>query len=500
MRYSNILFMILCFQIIMTFSVYSSDHSQEENTALIFKLRSASDIEKTETELQKHIYNIIEKNNYSKQTVNIKPFFKNSKKQKMTVKDQIIFNYEKMLLYKIILPKFLSNTIKKMLSENDNILYIEENIKYVYPLVINRSDTRSLSESNISFQYYHNKLDVKTSWQYSKGSKILIAVLDTGIDSMHSVINERLFHNTLEIPDNNIDDDVNGYIDDFAGYDFVDASDGAEGQDTMIQDNDPSDTSGHGTAVSSLIAGGQSASGLSIGISPESQILNIRVAYTDQWGNVTLEADDIIEAVYYAVDMGADIINMSWGGYFDSQAVHDVLSYASQAGCVLVASSGNESTDCPIYPASYSEVISIGAIGINDEIAFFSNYGEYVDFFAPGTDIIAAKMGGGTKTVNGTSYASAVTSGVIAELKSVHPEENKFDLFRLISHHNDENQIQTNLPSIPHMMCNMKNNYILNNFDYDKDGEITIIDVMYFENDMVKKYWNYLSKICNYSN
>ncbi len=268
-----------------------------------------------------------------------------------------------------------------------------------------------------------------------ENKEVILAVIDTGIDFEHPDLKNRIFKNSGEMGiDNNgnnkssngIDDDNNGFIDDFQGWDFVNKIDifPADVNDDFTDwDNIPMDENGHGTNISGIIGAEHNNIGIA-GVDPNVKILNLRAF--DKNGNG--DEDDAAAAIIYAVKMGAKVINMSWGDTEFSNVLKDIIQYAYENNVILVASSGNASSDLPHYPSSFSQVISVGAIQENNALASFSNYGSTMDLVAPGSQIITTGLKNTYKKVSGTSAAAPFVSGaasIIASLKDYKNEEVK---------------------------------------------------------------------------
>jgi subtilisin family serine protease len=279
-------------------------------------------------------------------------------------------------------------------------------------------------------QYYLNNIEVNDAWDVTMGSsKIIVGVIDTGIDYKHPDLQNALWINQgedlngngiLDSSDiNGIDDDGNGYIDDVIGWDFTDASDFPDGGDYQNPDNDPMDEfrNGHGTQIAGIIAASDlSGSGFS-GIAPKVKVMNLRAGTASGY----LEEDDVAKALIYALDNGASIINMSFGDVALSRFLRDVIHYVHQEGLVLVASSGNSGSDEVHFPSGLQEVISVGASTQQNYMAGFSNYGNTLDLTAPGVDILSTAIGGGYNVVNGTSFSAPIVSAVCGLILSNNP-------------------------------------------------------------------------------
>ncbi len=265
------------------------------------------------------------------------------------------------------------------------------------------------------------------AWDITRGrSDVVIAVIDTGIEATHPDLMRQLFVNPEEIPNNGVDDDGNGFVDDVSGWDFV------------RRDPDPDDENGHGTWMSSLAAAETNNALYMAGVSWGSRILPLKAG--DERGNFSTST--IIQAVNYAVAMaprGVRVINMSFGGPGTSVGLEHALAAANDARIIAIAAAGNdgqnndEATQLPSYLTTrLDNVVAVAATDRFNHLASFSNYGRWsVDVGAPGVGIIglttrnpAAELGRseGTITGSGTSQATALVSGVAALIYSAYPE------------------------------------------------------------------------------
>ena len=249
-----------------------------------------------------------------------------------------------------------------------------------------------------------NRVGAPESWaQGITGEGVVVAVVDTGVDTGHRELSSSIWVNSGEIPGNGRDDDHNGFVDDVAGWDFVD------------DDNNASDENGHGTHVAGTIAAANDGYG-STGIAYGAAIMAIRVLDGDGSGLIS----DVAAGIRYAVDNGADIINLSLGGGYSS-ALRSALAYADQNGVFVVAAAGNESAATPAYPAAFSaeltNVLSVGAHDAYDAIASFSNRvgaGGAVQVDAPGVGIYSTLPGNRYGRYSGTSMAAPHVAGLAA--------------------------------------------------------------------------------------
>lgn len=240
------------------------------------------------------------------------------------------------------------------------------------------------------------------------GKGVVVAVIDTGVDYNHEDLNDNVWTNTKEIAGNNIDDDSNGYIDDIHGWNFSN------------NNNDAIDRSrtGHGTHVAGTIAGENNDIGVT-GIAYDAQIMPVKVL--DDQGTGTYSS--IAKGINYAVDNGANVINLSLGGSYPSATLEAAIEYASSKGVIVVMAAGNNSGAAPIYPARYAKNhgLAVGAVDQDGNMAKFSNQAgsnplPYVT--APGVNIYSTIPGNQYTSYNGTSMASPHVSGVVALMLS----------------------------------------------------------------------------------
>jgi hypothetical protein len=208
-------------------------------------------------------------------------------------------------------------------------------------------------------------------------SPVVVAVVDTGLDWHHlDISHENIWRNENEIPDNGVDDDGNGYVDDLIGWDFLGSN------------NRPWDFDGHGTIVAGIIAATQD-NGVGIaGINPHAKIMVLKAV--NNFG--TTRASYLAEAIVYATDNGARIINLSVGGPHRSRMEEVAINYAHEKGVLVVAASGNEGIELDDYgPGGGENVLTVGATHTDDRAAGFSNFGAKVDLVAPGVDVLSLR-------------------------------------------------------------------------------------------------------------
>ena len=256
-----------------------------------------------------------------------------------------------------------------------------------------------------------------------KRKEVILAVIDSGIDTDHEDLEENIWTNRAEVEGRpGVDDDLNGYVDDVRGWDFSDTPDLSAKGDFLTRDNDPSDESGHGTRVAGIVAARvDNAVGI-VGVAPDTKLMALRSGIRLQSGGGFFEEDDLAAAILYAVENGADVINMSWGSVERAFLIQDAIRYAAARGCVLVAAAGNEGGRGLFYPAALDETIAVAATNQNDTATIFSSRGPALDLSAPGINILSTLPGGGYSFGSGTSFAAPHISGLVALLLSRHPE------------------------------------------------------------------------------
>ncbi|MEB3278627.1 MAG: S8 family serine peptidase [Lyngbya sp.] len=261
-----------------------------------------------------------------------------------------------------------------------------------------------------------NTINAPEVWtQGYTGEGVVVAVLDTGVDYTHPDLDGRIWQNIDEIPNNGIDDDGNGYADDVMGWDFA-------GNDAF-----PMDFESHGTHVAGIIAAEANEFGVT-GVAPNAQIMPIQVLSSDGRGAV----DTVASGIYYAVNNGADVINMSLGFdsytsfYYDLTPLQQAVQFAADNGVVVVSASGNYYGFSPVYPAQYATDwgIAVGASDSYNNFAQFSHYAGYtpLDYVvAPGVDIYSTTPNNGYEYLEGTSMATPHVAGVAALMLSANP-------------------------------------------------------------------------------
>lgn len=295
------------------------------------------------------------------------------------------------------------------------------------------------------------------AWAITTGSPdVIVALPDTGVDITHPDLAPNIYTNPDEIPDNGVDDDKNGLVDDVHGFNFAD------------NDNDVSDVMGHGTLMAGIIAG---ITNNRVGISGLSQCKVLPIRFFRRTGSDVVDIEgtvaDAARSILYAIDVGASIINASWTTLLNplqvpeqsARALEDAIRAADDAGVLVVTIAGNDATNIdfrPVYPASYklSNEIVVAASDFTDSIwhvygkpsSIKSSYGaETVDLTAPGVLVFTTTARGDCllcseseddedwyRYTDGTSAAAAFVSGAASLVKSHYPESNAILLKRRI--------------------------------------------------------------------
>jgi trimeric autotransporter adhesin len=251
------------------------------------------------------------------------------------------------------------------------------------------------------------------------GQGITVAVIDSGVDINHEDLANNIWRNSSEIAGNGIDDDRNGYIDDVYGWNF-----GANQNNNNVLPGTTSQGQGHGTHVAGTIAAANNGLGVT-GVAYGSRIMALRLGNVANDGRFT-NPGSLAEAIRYAVNNGARVINMSLG-WSDSAELREALAYAASRNVITVSAAGNESEASPGNPAQYATQygISVGAININRGIAGFSNRAGSNSIIqqvvGPGVDIYSTTPGNTYGYKSGTSMATPAVAGVIALMLSANP-------------------------------------------------------------------------------
>lgn len=274
-------------------------------------------------------------------------------------------------------------------------------------------------------------------WAESLGdSNVIIAIVDSGVDWNHpdlggthpDKINGAVYTNWTEYNGTpGVDDDGNGKIDDIRGWDFISLSQsqGWPNEDMTVADNDPSDYESHGTACAGSAAA-ITNNGVGVaGVAPGCKILPVRAGYLPAGETLGVLPSSYASAgMIYAADIGAKLINCSWGP--GSSFFSFAITYCTDAGAIVVQAAGNDNEDNPSWMQLNASVVEVAATADGDVRASFSNFGTWVDVAAPGVSITSTWYDRFTGThvyssVQGTSFSCPITCGAIALLWSAEP-------------------------------------------------------------------------------
>jgi len=334
-----------------------------------------------------------------------------------------------LIWYRATTSRDMSETVGTLVAL-DGVVYAEP--EYIYETEDYGEPSATEISANWSYDRLH-KHGGKHWWKdtlnmdINPGYGTVVAVIDTGVDYTHEDLVSNMWVNTAELYGvEGVDDDSNGYIDDVYGVNVT---------ATGAMAGNPMDDHGHGTHVAGII--GMTANDIGgVGIAYGAKIMAIKAGYST--GSFSSTA--IAKAINYAHMMGADVINMSFGGPSKSYLVEEALESAF-SDCVLVAAAGNNglpTTDYPflpkqdIYPAGYSYVIGVMASDDEGNIAGFSNW-DYIpnanceyEMTAPGVSIYSALPGDRYASWSGTSMATPHVAAAAAIIRSYYPDKDTY--------------------------------------------------------------------------
>ena len=291
--------------------------------------------------------------------------------------------------------KSIGLTVLKFSSETDIIPILEKyrsdpSVEYAEPNYIRHASVTT-NDTYYNLQWGIVKIKADEAWDIDKGdTSIIVAVLDTGVDSNHPDLQAKLY----------------------SGYDFVN------------NDPDSDDDNGHGTHVAGIIGAITNNTEGVAGTSWYCRIMPVKVLDSAGSGN----DGDIASGLLYASVNGVKIINMSFGAVGTSSTLNNALSTAYDRGCVLIAAAGNDGVSVEFYPAAYEKCIAVSATDSNDLKASFSNYGSWIDVAAPGVNILSTLPGNNYGYESGTSMAVPFVSGVAALVFARYPNSSNSEV------------------------------------------------------------------------
>ncbi|NTU69698.1 S8 family serine peptidase, partial [bacterium] len=289
-------------------------------------------------------------------------------------------------LYKIKTQENQSITnLYQSLKNNPTVDYIEPN--YIVKTTATPNDTNYASQWNLP------KISAPSGWDKSQGSSsVVVGVIDTGIDYSHEDLSSKIWNNPGETGSgketNGLDDDGNGYIDDFRGWDFVtcdlwNSVSPFQCLTPRSQDNNATDDEKHGTSVTGIIGASTNNSLGVAGIGWNVKVVPLKVLNGDGDGTTA----EVVAALDYARIKGIPIVNMSLGSTSGSVSLENAVVASYNSGVTMIAATGNDYSSSILYPAKYPQVLAVGATDQSDVRASFSNYGPEIDVVAPGVSI-----------------------------------------------------------------------------------------------------------------
>lgn len=297
----------------------------------------------------------------------------------------------------------------QQLEQNFDIEFVEPDYKVQSMSTV---DTASLAR-----QWAHANIGTERAWRFTAGHEsVVVAVADSGIDFSHPELRGSEWKNPIERA-NGRDDDGNGYVDDFNGWNFVEKNNRPKPTTQKRSDY-------HGTHVAGIIAGRKNAAKGVAGVAPRVKLMSLRFLNGEKAGYTS----DAIKSIRYATDKHAKIINASFGSYRKSQAMMNEIKRAQSKGVLIIAAAGNMGQDNdthPFYPASYgySNVISVTASSSSNNWVSGINYGtQSVDIAAPGSKILSTDVSHGYVSRTGSSMAAPFVAGVAALALAANPK------------------------------------------------------------------------------
>jgi subtilisin family serine protease len=291
-----------------------------------------------------------------------------------------------------------------IIQELNNTPWVESAEKDYYVYIDNITNDTLLNR-----QTYLSQTTLKQLLDIPVTSETIVAVLDTGVDKTHVELSNQLLLNRDEVQDLR-DNDENNLIDDISGYSFY-------GYSFTGGDSNAMDYHSHGTHISGIIAAkSNNNSGIS-GINPSAKILNAKFLDSNGRGSQS----DAARAIYYSVEQGAKIINCSWGYTKVSTPLRDAIAYAISHGVIVVAASGNDNHSIVDYPSGLEGVIGVGSVDNANQKSYFSNYGPHLDIASYGENIQSLGINNSYTSKSGTSQSTAIISGILSLIYSVHP-------------------------------------------------------------------------------
>ena len=258
--------------------------------------------------------------------------------------------------------------------------------------ISNESAEVTPNDSDFSSQYYLRQINAPKAWGTTKGNSLVVGVLDTGVDASHPDLDGKIYGDENLLPE------------------------------------DKSDSIGHGTEVSGIIAANTNNKQGIAGISWNTKILPIRI--TDEYGQARVST--VVEALDRAYDQGVKIVQISLSTNQFSQVLKDAVEEANDRGMLIISSAGNTGEREVRYPAAFEGVIGVGAVNSAKRIESYSTLGDHVSIVAPGASVYTTSLYSGYASVTGTSFAAPQVAGTAALIWSVAPNISSSDVRQIL--------------------------------------------------------------------
>lgn len=341
----------------------------------------------------------------------------------------------------------LSNEISSVQAETvfdgDNSIWLNSASDENASILLSSISDDYYSDAQLSFSA-ENEIDVDAPEGWSlyktmpkKWRPVIVAIIDTGVDYQHEDLAKKIWVNKDEIPDNGIDDDENGYIDDVYGWNFCDNTPEicsyVYDEETESFKTNPDDNDNHGTHIAGIIAA-EADNG--IGVAGLAAVGNVQIMTLKIHGGAEHSGNiaSAIEAINYAESMGASICNISWGTYMDSKNLYKTIANSSMLFCCAAGNNGSDNDIAPIYPACYDlpNVISVTTAAPSGKLATKANYGiKTVDIAVPASEVYSTVVGD-YAYMGGSSMAAPHISAIGALLLTLEPNFSASDVKKLI--------------------------------------------------------------------
>lgn len=316
------------------------------------------------------------------------------------------------------------------------LLEKRSDVKWVSPNYLIEGDPREFNDVDLDDdaiapqgddEILHTIMQDQEAWKLSTGSGVTIAVTDDGVDFVHPDLQNSLWMNISEIPNNAVDDDGNGFIDDWHGWNFSDSD------NNILPGKDA-----HGTFVSGLINASRDNFGIT-GTAPDAKIMGIKfIGGYQTWSSV-----QVARSYAYAVQNGAKIINTSYNidTMIDDQVYLEAVRHAYDHGLLILNSAGNNRDNQPAR-VSIHQILLIAATDtakrFRDQRSYFSNFGRGIDLSAPGNDLVSCQQGGSFEKNGGTSFSTPIAAAALALVWSYFPEYNRDQVWSRLTSLSDD--------------------------------------------------------------